>query len=159
MKATVVLPDRYTVRPPEPSDAEAMFDMLSAYNTAVVGFADCTLEETAYCISEPGFERTTDGWLVLAEGGLPAGYATANGRGDRGLVGIEVAAQDPAVAVWLVEQTMQRARAMARERGHAEVTVDAFVYRADDHCAPCCPTTTSPPVRRTTGCRSTTPDR
>lgn len=109
-----------------------MFGMLSAYNTAVVGFADCTLEEIAYCIDEPGFERTTDGWLVLGEDGLPAGYACAIGRGDRRVVGIEVASRDPEVAGWLVGQTLERARAMGRERGHADVTVDAFVYRADE---------------------------
>jgi hypothetical protein len=132
MQTTAVLPDGFTVRPPETSDAEAMFDMLAAYNTAVVGFADCTLEETAYCIGRPGFERTTDGWLVLGEDGLPAGYATALGEGDREVVGIEVASQDPAVAGWLLEQTMRRARAMGSERGHAEVTIDAFVYRDDE---------------------------
>jgi len=132
MKTAVVLPDDYTVRPPQPGDAEAMFEMLAAYNTAVVGFADCTLEETAYCIGEPGFERTTDGWLVLAEDGQPAGYATARGAGDRQVIGIEVASLDPEVAAWLLEQTMLRAREMARERGHAEVTIDAFVYRADE---------------------------
>jgi ribosomal protein S18 acetylase RimI-like enzyme len=48
------------------------------------------------------------------------------------VIGIEVASQDPEVAAWLVERTMQRARAMGRERGHTEVTVDAFVYRADE---------------------------
>jgi ribosomal protein S18 acetylase RimI-like enzyme len=132
MKATAELPARYTVRPPEPADADAMFDMLAAYNTAVVGFADCSPEEIAYCITEPGFERMTDGWLVLTEGGLPVGYATALGKGDRQVVGIEVASQDPEVAAWLIERTMQRARAMGRERGHTEVTVDAFVYRADE---------------------------
>jgi mycothiol synthase len=132
MKTTAALPDGYTVRPPEPTDAEALFDMLAAYNKAVVGFADTTLEEVAYCIDRPGFDPTTDGWLVLAEDGLPAGYATALGLGDRQLIGIEVASQDPEIAAWLVDRTMQRAREMARERGHDEVTVDAFVYRADE---------------------------
>ena len=132
MQTTAVLPDRFTVRPPEPSDAEAMFDMLAAYNTAVVGFADCTLEETAYCIDRPGFDRTTDGWLVLDEDGLPAGYATALGEGDAAVIGVEVASQDPAVAAWLLAQTIRRARAMASERGNTEVTIDAFVYRDDE---------------------------
>lgn len=132
MKATAVLPDGYTVRPPEPTDAEALFDMLAAYNKAVVGFADTTLEEVAYCIDRPGFDRTTDGWLVLAAGGRPAGYATTLGMGDRQLIDIEVASQDPEVAAWLVDRTIQRAQEMGRERGHAEVTVDAFVYRADE---------------------------
>ncbi|MGH3464104.1 MAG: GNAT family N-acetyltransferase [Kribbellaceae bacterium] len=131
-RIAATLPRGYTVRPPEPSDAEALFDMLAAYNTAMVGFADCTLEETAYCIDGPGFERTTDGWLVLAENGLPAGYATALGKGNREVVGIEVASQDPEVAAWLVEQAMGRAREIGRQSGNTEVTVDAFVYRVDE---------------------------
>jgi mycothiol synthase len=132
VQTTVVLPDDYTVRPFVPSDAESICDLVSAYNTAVVGFADCTLDDVIDDITEPGFEPGTDGWLVLAEDGPPVGYATAFGKGDRDVVGIEVISQDPTVAAWLFEQTMQRAREMGRERGHAQVTVDAFVYRADE---------------------------
>jgi mycothiol synthase len=108
-----------------------LFDMLAAYNTAVIGFPDGTVEEVAERIVEPGFERGTDGWLVLA-GGLPVGYATAFGRGDRQVVGIQVWSQQPAVAAWLFEQSMRRATEMGRESGHAEITVDTDVYRADE---------------------------
>jgi ribosomal protein S18 acetylase RimI-like enzyme len=132
MKTIAALPDGYTVRPAEPADAEALFDMLAAYNTAVVGFADTTLQEVAYCIDRPGFDRTIDGWLVLAADGLPAGYATTLGTGDRRQIDIEVAAKAPEVAGWLVDRTTQRAQEMGRERGHAEVTVDAFVCRTDE---------------------------
>jgi hypothetical protein len=38
-RIAATLPPGYTVRPPEPSDAEALFDMLAAYNTALVGVA------------------------------------------------------------------------------------------------------------------------
>jgi mycothiol synthase len=129
---TTALPDGYTVRPPVPSDAGSIFDLVSAYNTAVVGFADCTLDDIVDGLVEPGFERRTDGWLVLAEDGLPVGYATAFGMGDRKVVGIEVVSQDPRVAAWLFERTMQRGREMGRERGHAEITVDTSIYRADE---------------------------
>jgi mycothiol synthase len=132
MQTTVVLPDQFTARPPEPGDAKVIFDMLAAHNTALVGFADCTFEEIAYCIDQPGFDRTTDGWLVLAADGLPAGYATALGRGNHEVVGIEVTSRDPAVAAWLLEQAMRRAREMGRERGHPEIAIDAFVYRVDE---------------------------
>jgi mycothiol synthase len=132
MQTTAALPDDYTVRPPEPSDAGSIFDLVSAYNAAVVGLADCTLDDIVDGISEPGFERRTDGWLVLAEDGLPAGYATAFGRGDREVVEIGVVSQDPRVAAWLFERTIQRAREMGRERGHAEVTIDTVAYRADE---------------------------
>jgi mycothiol synthase len=132
MQSTVALPDEYTVRPPEQSDAERLFGLLATYNTAVIGFPDGTVDEVADRIVEPGFERETDGWLVLAGDGLPVGYATAFGKGDRHVVGIQVWSQEPAVAAWLFEQALQRAREMARERGHADVTVDTEVYRADE---------------------------
>ncbi|TCC07748.1 GNAT family N-acetyltransferase [Kribbella soli] len=132
MKTIAPLPGGYTVRPAERADAEALFDMLAAYNQTVFGYADTTLQEVAYCIDRPGFDRMIDGWLVLAADGLPAGYATTLGTGDRQLIDIEVAAKDPAVTAWLVDRTMERAQEMGRERGHAEVTVDAFVCRADE---------------------------
>jgi mycothiol synthase len=130
--SSVHLPDNYTVRPPEPADAEAIFDLLSAYNTATIGFADCRLDDIAENIVEPGFDRGTDGWLVLAENGLPAGYATSFGLGDRQAVQIDVVSQNPPVAAWLFEQTMRRAREMGSEHGHAEITDDAYRSRADE---------------------------
>jgi len=132
VNTTAVLPHGYTVRPPEPTDAEALFDMLAAYNTALIGIADGTVDEVADRIVEPGFDRRSDGFLVLAGDGLPVGYGTAFGRGDRQIVGIQVWSQKPTVADWLFEQTLQRAREMGRERGHAEITVDSDVYRADE---------------------------
>ncbi|MEU0090195.1 GNAT family N-acetyltransferase [Kribbella sp. NPDC006257] len=128
MNSIAVLPDGYTVRSPEPADAEALFAMLAAYNEGVVGFADTTLEEVAYCIDRPGFEPATDGWLVLAADGRPAGYATTLGLGDRQLLDVEVTSQYPEVAGWLVDRTLQRAAEMGRERGHAEVTAAAAPY-------------------------------
>jgi mycothiol synthase len=132
MTTSVVLPKEYTVRPPEPGDAEAVFELLSAYNTSVVGFADCRLDEVAECLVEPGFDRATDGWLVLAGNGRPAGYASAFAMGDWHAVQVEVNSQDPAVADWLVERALHRAGEMGRERGHADVTVDCCIYRADE---------------------------
>ncbi|WP_132145383.1 GNAT family N-acetyltransferase [Kribbella antiqua] len=132
MNTTAVLPHDCTARPPEPADAEALFDMLAAYNTALIGVADGTVDEVADRIVEPGFDRGTDGFLVLAGDGLPVGYGTTFGRGDREVVGIQVWSQQAAVADWLFEQTMHRAREMGRERGHAEITVDTEVYRADE---------------------------
>ncbi len=132
MTTSVVLPDEYTVRSPEPADAEALFDLLSAYNTAMIGFADCTLDQVADSIVEPGFDRGTDGWLVLGENGRPAGYACAFAKGDRQAIELDVVSQHPAVADWLFEQALRRAREMGREGGHAEITVDTYTYRADE---------------------------
>ncbi|MEU4394319.1 GNAT family N-acetyltransferase [Kribbella sp. NPDC023855] len=106
--------------------------MIAAYNSAVVGFADTTLEEVAYCIGRPGFDPATDGWLVVGDDGRPAGYATARGVGDWRMIDVEVTSQYPEVAGWLVDRTVERAREMGRERGHEQVTADLFVYRADE---------------------------
>lgn len=127
-----MLPEGYTVRAPEPTDAEGIFDLISAYNTALVGFADCTLAEVADGIVEPGFTRSTDGFLVFADDDLPVGYGIAFAKGDHKMVEIMVTSQDPPVAAWLYERTMRRALAMGREGGQAEITVDAYAYRADE---------------------------
>jgi GNAT superfamily N-acetyltransferase len=121
-----------TVRAPEPDDAEALFAMLADYTTALIGFADFTLAEVAERIVEPGFDRGTDGFLVLGGAGRPVGYGTAFGKGDRQVVGIEVWSRTPAMADWLLERTMHRAWEMGRQSGHAEVTLDTDIYRADE---------------------------
>ncbi|TCC48935.1 GNAT family N-acetyltransferase [Kribbella capetownensis] len=105
---------------------------MAAYNTAVVGFADCTLDEIADGLVEPGFDPSTDGFLVVAADGRPVGYGMALAKGDHEVVGIEVTSAEPEVAAWLLDQTLLRARQMGRARGHAEVAVDAWVYRADE---------------------------
>jgi ribosomal protein S18 acetylase RimI-like enzyme len=131
MQTSVVLPDGCTVRAPEASDAKAIFRLLAAYNTAVVGFADRTLAQVRDDLIEPGFEPGTDGWLVLADDGLPVGYGWTYGKAERREMGIGVTSPVPGVAAWLYDRTMQRAREMGRECGQTEIVIDAFVYRDD----------------------------
>jgi hypothetical protein len=50
---TAALPEGYSSRPPQLSDAEALFELISACNTAVIGFADFTLDDMADELSEP----------------------------------------------------------------------------------------------------------
>jgi GNAT superfamily N-acetyltransferase len=114
------------------TDAQTIFDLRSACNTAVVGFADCTLDEVADGLAEPGFERATDGLLVLAADARPVGYATTFGKGDGAVIEIEVLSREQAVAAWLVDHALQRARQLGRERGHAEITVDSWIYHDDE---------------------------
>jgi hypothetical protein len=45
----------YTWRRPTGEDAEAIFALVSARNTDVIGFADFTLDDTRDMLSEPGF--------------------------------------------------------------------------------------------------------
>ncbi|WP_433017011.1 GNAT family N-acetyltransferase [Kribbella sp. CA-294648] len=132
MTAAAVLPDGFRVRAPETTDAEGIFDLISAYNTTVVGFADCTLDEVAEKIVEPGFGRSTDGFLVLGRDDAPVGYGTAFAKGKHAFVEIEVTSPEPSVAAWLYERTMRRATAMGRAEGHAEITVDVWVHHDDE---------------------------
>ncbi|TCO23366.1 ribosomal protein S18 acetylase RimI-like enzyme [Kribbella steppae] len=128
---TAVLPDTYTVRPPAKEDAEAVLALVSAYNTAVVGFADYTLDDAVDALTEPGFEPETDGWLVFA-GDTPIGYGWVFGKGDHHLLDIDLFTADPAVETYLLGQIVRRARELAVEYGHSSVQLDAVVYRADE---------------------------
>ncbi|GAB2597476.1 GNAT family N-acetyltransferase [Kribbella endophytica] len=132
MTTLTALPDGCTVRSPEPGDAEALFEMRAAYTTELIGCRDETMTEVAEEIVEPGFDRRTDGFLVVGVENRPVGYGTAFGKGDRQVVGIEVRSRAPEVATWLLERTLHRAREMGRECGHAEITVDTDIYRADE---------------------------
>jgi mycothiol synthase len=128
---TAVLPTEYTVRPPVPADSRAIFAMVSAYNTAVIGSADCTQADITNGIVEPGFEPGTDGWLVLDRYDVPVGYGTTFGKGNLEVTEIEVVSPDPLVAGWLFDRSLRRAAEMGRDGGHAQVTVDSYVYAAD----------------------------
>jgi hypothetical protein len=47
---------------------------------------------------------------VLAANGLPAGLAASFGLGDRQTIQVDMTSRDPAVAAWLFERAMYRAR-------------------------------------------------
>jgi ribosomal protein S18 acetylase RimI-like enzyme len=128
---TAVLPEGCTIRPPEPADAEAIFALIAARNSAAVGIADYTLSDMIDELAEPGFDLTTDAWLVFG-GDILAGYGSVFGKGDHRLITIEVVAPDPVVGAWLLEQITRRAAEMGRKNGHADVTVDAGAYRQDE---------------------------
>ncbi|TCM47714.1 GNAT family N-acetyltransferase [Kribbella sp. VKM Ac-2568] len=132
MQTTAVLPEGLTVRAPEVGDAEAIFGLVSAYNTGLVGLPDCTLAQVGEGIADPGFDCAADGWLVIAEDGAPVGYGTTFGRVGRQSIEIQLTSTVPGVAAWLFDRTMLRADEMGREAGHAEITVDTFVYRDDE---------------------------
>ena len=72
---TAVLPATYTVRPPTNDDAKAVFDLVAAYNTAVIGVADYTLDDMVDELTDPGFAPETDGWLVF-DGDRLTGYGS-----------------------------------------------------------------------------------
>ncbi|MEU4761843.1 GNAT family N-acetyltransferase [Actinosynnema sp. NPDC023794] len=125
------LPAGHTVRPPRADDAELILGLVHACTTAVIGFADYTLDDMRDELARPGFDLERDAWLVLDAAGAPVGYATANGKGDSDEVDVEVVTQDAALADWLFTRVLGRAREIGRAGGHDGVTVDHGVYRDD----------------------------
>ncbi|WP_336206439.1 GNAT family N-acetyltransferase [Nonomuraea sp. LPB2021202275-12-8] len=124
----------YTIRRPRTEDAAAIHDVIVARDVKVLGVADCTLDEVADDLAEPGFDLDTDGWLAHDADGGPLAWAWACANGDSDLVDIDVVVRPGvdglAERLWPV--VLERARELARERGHDGVTVDVGVYRADD---------------------------
>jgi ribosomal protein S18 acetylase RimI-like enzyme len=127
---TAVLPSTYTVRPPSKEDAQAVLELVAAYNTPVIGFADYTLEDAEDQLTEPGFAPQTDGWLVFEDDRL-VGYGSVFGKGDHRHLDLDTVSTDPVVEGWLLDRCLARAAAFAREYGHTSVQADIVAYRAD----------------------------
>jgi mycothiol synthase len=127
---TAVLPSSYTVRPPMLEDAQAVLELVSDYNTSVVGFADYTLDDAKDELSEPGFDPATDGWLVFDDGRL-VGYGSIFGKGDHRQLDLDVVTTDPVVERFLLDRIERRAAELATQYGHAAVQVDVVNYQAD----------------------------
>ena len=131
MSAMDALPAGHTVRPPHPDDAELILGLVHAYTTAVIGFADYTLDDMRDELARPGFDLERDAWLVLDASGAPVGYATANGKSGSDEVDVDVVSADPAIADWLFTRVLDRAREIGRAGGYDKVAVDQGVYRDD----------------------------
>ncbi|MCE7000452.1 GNAT family N-acetyltransferase [Saccharothrix sp. S26] len=125
------LPAGHTARPPRPDDAELILGLVHAYTTAVIGFADYTLDDMRDELTRPGFDLERDAWLVLDAAGAPVGYATANGKSGSDEVDVDVVSADPVIADWLFTRVLDRARELGRAGGHEKVVVDQGVYRDD----------------------------
>ena len=119
-------------RPAELSDAEAIFGLVAAYNTAIVGFPDFTLADVRNDLVEPGFDRATDSWLVFDADEL-VGFGWAYANGDTGEVWVDaMATGDGDVTEWLFDRVCERAIEMGRARGKSSVKLHKGIYR-DDH--------------------------
>ena len=103
------------LRPPEPTDAAAVLELIVARDIADVGKPDYTLEDVQADWSSPGIDRTRDAWLV-EEGGSPVGYALLDDRG-AALVTVPPASEGRGVGTALREAAERR----ALERGEALV--------------------------------------
>ena len=120
-----------SARPPQLDDDRDIFALVCAYNEAIVGIPDYTLEEVRDELSRPHFVPDTDGWLVH-DGDRAIGYAVAELTPDSDRVAIDVLSLDADVAAWLLDRAVERAREVGRERGHPRVTVDHSTYRDDE---------------------------
>ncbi|MEU6723856.1 GNAT family N-acetyltransferase [Nonomuraea wenchangensis] len=123
----------HTFRRPRPDDAAALYDLVSAYETAVLGGPDMTLEDVEDELVEPGFDLDRDGWVAEEPGGRLLGNAWASSVGDSDIVDVDVivrpGAEELIEPLW--EKVLGRARELAAARGHDGVTVHLGVYRAD----------------------------
>ncbi|WP_328521606.1 GNAT family N-acetyltransferase [Kribbella sp. NBC_00359] len=128
---TAVLPETYTVRPPTKDDAEAVFGLVSAYDTAVLGFPDYTLDDMVDQLTDPGVEPTTDAWLVF-DGDRLVGFGMVFGRGDHRHLDLDAVTTDPLVWRYLLDRITHRAGEFATQYGHPAVQLDAVAYRADE---------------------------
>jgi mycothiol synthase len=103
------------VRAPEPSDAQAVLELIVARDVADLGRPDYTLDDVRADWSSPGIELALDAWLV-DDGGDPLGYALLDDRG-AALVTVPPASEGRGVGTALREA----AEARALERGEALV--------------------------------------
>ena len=96
------LPDGYAWRRPTAEDAEAIFALVSARNTDVIGFADFTIDDTRDLLGEPGFDPTHRRLARHRSGGALVGFGWV--RGDCQIVDIDVTALDDVAADWSVRE-------------------------------------------------------
>lgn len=127
----VALRPGHTWRRPRADDAEAFFDLVATHNTAVIGFADFTLDDARDQLTEPGFDPDTDGWLVHDPAGELIGFGWVFGEPDSDQVEIEIITDDEAVADWLLAQILTRAGELAAAAGHGAPRMGLNIYRDD----------------------------
>ncbi|TMR21154.1 GNAT family N-acetyltransferase [Nonomuraea turkmeniaca] len=123
----------HAISRPRVEDAEAIHELVAAYDTAVIGVPDMTLDDIADELVEPGFDRDKDGWLAHDADGTLVAWAWACANGDSDLVEVEVITRPgvDGLADELLRTVTGRARELAAERGHSGVTMDLGIYRVD----------------------------
>ncbi|MFI7701329.1 GNAT family N-acetyltransferase [Nonomuraea sp. NPDC049480] len=123
----------YAFSRPRAEDAAVIHELVAAYDTAVIGRPDMTLDDIADELVEPGFDLGKDGWLVRDADGTLLAWAWACANGDSDKVDIEVIVRPGVEGLHgeLWDAVTTRARELAAERGHDGVTADIGVYRPD----------------------------
>ncbi|MCK2219232.1 GNAT family N-acetyltransferase [Actinomadura sp. ATCC 31491] len=123
----------HAFRRPRLDDAAALYDLISAYETSVLGAPDMTLQDVEDELVEPDFDRDRDGWVAEEPGGRLLASAWACQVGDSDLVDVDVivrpGAEELTGPLW--EKVLGRAREQAAAHGHDGATVQIGVHRAD----------------------------
>ncbi len=123
----------HIIRRPRAEDAAAIHELSAACDVAALGVSDTTLGDIEEVLAEPKLDLDQDAWLAHDADGRLLAWAWAVGPGDSDLVEIEVSVRPGvdglAERLWPV--VLERARELARERGHDTATVDVVAYRAD----------------------------
>lgn len=123
--------DGFSVRPMRVEDAGLIASRSGTYTSALLGFAKHSPADVANYLRDPGFDPSTDGWMVLDRDGDFAGSATAMVSSDGSRVNLEVLSEIPAVAEWLIDRAVQR----ASEAGSGDVVLSLGVIRQDEFMA------------------------
>lgn len=129
-----MLPAGYTARAAKIDDAKDIYEVIAAHQIPVVGKPDTTLEDVVDDLGEPDWDIDRDGWLVHDPDGAAVGWGWACRKGDSANTDIDIYArpeQPGAIAAWLWGTAQERAREIARELGHTEVTIDIGVFPDD----------------------------
>jgi ribosomal protein S18 acetylase RimI-like enzyme len=123
----------HVVRRARPADAAEIHALVAACDTQVLGKADATLGDIADELTDPGFDRDRDGWLVHDREGRLAGWGWARRNGTADIVDIDVVARPGSaeVAAWLWDTVIERAGRIAAELGHSRTRADIALYRLD----------------------------
>src|SRR4051794_16717045 len=77
-----MLPVGFRMSRPTLDDAAAIYQLVAACDTDVLGRPDLTPDDIAAELMEPGFDPATDGWLVHDRAGRLVGWAWACRKGD-----------------------------------------------------------------------------
>jgi mycothiol synthase len=128
-----MLPVGFRISRPTLDDAGAIYRLVAACDTDVLGSPDLTPDDIADELAEPGFDRDTDGWLVHDPAGRLVAWAWACRKGDSNNVDVTVVARtaEDTVAAHLWPLVQRRAVEIARELGHDRVVMDTGAYRGD----------------------------
>lgn len=125
------LPVGYTLHRPTLDDAEAVYRVIAAADTAALGTPDCTLADAVDTLTED-VDLDRDAWLLRDVNHEPVAFAITRDHGD--LADIDISrvpgvAED--VVLGLLDLAEERVRERATAAGRPAVTVTDPVYRPD----------------------------